>query len=147
MNDAVAWVGLPGLASHPWAYPALEVVHIVGIALLLGSLVLLELRVWGRGRELPVAALAALSMQVALAGFALAAATGLLMFAVQPAELLSNRLFVLKMVLLLLAGTNAGLFHARDGLTKLDGLARVQTVLSLGLWVGVIICGRWIAYY
>jgi hypothetical protein len=147
MNDAVAWVGLPGLASHPWAYPALEVVHIVGIALLLGNLVLLELRVWGGGRELPLAALAALSLKVALAGFALAAAAGLLMFAAQPAELLSNRMFVVKMGLLMLAGINAGLFHARDGLARLDAVARVQTALSLGLWIGVIICGRWIAYY
>jgi hypothetical protein len=47
----VAWQinGIPWIAEHPWAYPALEVVHIAGIALLLGSLVLLELRVWGAG--------------------------------------------------------------------------------------------------
>ena len=44
------------IVSHPLAYPALEVVHIVGIALLLGNLVLLELRVWGLGAELPVRA-------------------------------------------------------------------------------------------
>ena len=36
---------MQALQSHPWAYPALEIVHIVGIALLLGNLVLLELRV------------------------------------------------------------------------------------------------------
>jgi hypothetical protein len=146
MNDAVAWVGLPGLASHPWAYPALEAAHIVGIALLLGSLVLLDLRVWGRGRDLPVAALASLSLKVSLTGFALAAATGLLMFAAQPADFLSNRMFVVKMGLLMLAGSNAALFHARDGLGRLDAVARAQTALSLGLWIGVIICGRWIAY-
>ena len=40
-----AWAGLPWIATHPYAYPALEALHIVGIALLLGSLVLLELRV------------------------------------------------------------------------------------------------------
>jgi hypothetical protein len=44
------------------------------------------------------------------------------------------------------AGLNAALFHARDGLGRLDALARAQTVLSLGLWIGAIICGRWIAY-
>jgi hypothetical protein len=48
-------VGLPWIAAHPIAYPALEVLHITGIALLLGSLVLLELRVWGLGAE-PAAA-------------------------------------------------------------------------------------------
>lgn len=73
------------LRSHLWAYPALEMVHISGIALLLGNLVLLELRVFGLGAGLPVKELARLSMGIALAGFAIAAASGLLMFASQPA--------------------------------------------------------------
>ncbi len=134
------------ITSNPIAYPALEVVHITGIALLVGNLVLVELRVWGLGRTLPLPALARLGLTVSLVGFGLAAASGLLMFASQAAELMANRAFVIKMGLLTLAGTNAGLFHARDGLTRLDTLARVQTALSLGLWLGVIICGRWIAY-
>ena len=88
------------LKTHAWAYPALEVVHIVGIALLLGNLVVLKLRVFGRGAALQVKDLARLSLTVALCGFGLAAASGLLMFATQPAELLSNRAFTLKMLLL-----------------------------------------------
>lgn len=138
--------GLPGLATHPWAYPALEVVHIVGIALLVGNLVLLELRVWGAGGALPVQALARLALTLSLAGFALIAASGLLMFASQPQELLANRPFVIKLALVMLAGCNAAMFHARGGLEKLDRVARIQTVLSLGLWLAVIILGRWIAY-
>ena len=134
------------ITTNPIAYPALEVVHITGIALLVGNLVLVELRVWGLGRTLPLPALARLGLTVSVIGFGLAAASGLLMFASQAAELITNRAFVIKMGLLTLAGTNAGLFHARDGLTRLDTLARVQTALSLGLWLGVIICGRWIAY-
>ena len=132
------------IASNPVVYPALEVLHITGIALLVGNLVLLELRVWGLGRELP--ALARLSLTVSLCGFGLAVFSGALMFSSQAAELIANRAFVLKMGLLTLAGANAGLFHARDGLNKLDAIARAQTALSLGLWLGVIICGRWIAY-
>jgi hypothetical protein len=139
--NPLAWLG-----AHPWAYPALEVAHIVGIALLLGNLVALELRVWGFGHELPVPALARLSLTVALSGFGLAAVSGLLMFASQPAELLGNRAFVIKLGLLSLAGTNAAVFHARGALLKVDATARVQTLVSLGLWLGVIICGRWIAY-
>lgn len=134
------------ITTNPVAYPALEVVHITGIALLVGNLVLVELRVWGLGRTLPLPALARLGLTVSLLGFGLAAASGLLMFASQAAELMANRAFVIKMGLLTLAGANAGLFHARDGLTRLDLLARLQTALSLGLWLGVIICGRWIAY-
>ncbi len=138
--------GFTALATHAWAYPALEVVHIVGIALLVGNLALLELRVWGAARELPLPALARASMALALAGFGLVLASGLTMFAANPAELLANRAFVLKMGLVGLAGLNAALFHARDGLGRLDGVARTQTALSLGLWLAVIICGRWIAY-
>jgi hypothetical protein len=67
------------IKTTPWAYPALEVVHITGIALLLGNLVLLELRVFGRGALLPVRELARLSLRLAATGFAIAAASGLLM--------------------------------------------------------------------
>lgn len=148
MNSGVvgSWAGLPWIASHPIAYPALEVLHIAGIALLLGSLVLLELRVWGLGPELPVRPLARLALSVTLAGFGLVLCSGLLLFAAQPAEMLSNRAFLTKLGLVFLAGLNAAGFHARDSLARCDGLARAQTVLSSGLWLGAIICGRWIAY-
>lgn len=134
------------LKTHVWAYPALEIVHISGIALLLGNLVLLELRVFGMGAGLPVKDLARLSLGIAVAGFTLAAASGLLMFASQPAELLSNRAFTLKMLLLLTAGCNAAWFHGRGSLDKLDALARAQMVLSTLIWLAVVACGRWIAY-
>ena len=134
------------LLSSAWAYPALEVVHLSGIALLIGNLVLLELRVFGLGAALPLRELARLSLGLALAGFGLAAASGLLMFASQPAELLANRAFTLKMLLLLAAACNAGWFHGRGSLHKLDGLARVQMMLSTLIWLAVLVCGRWIAY-
>jgi len=134
------------IKSDPYAYPLLEVAHIAGVGLLLGNLVLFELRVFGLGRALDVGALARLALPLALGGFGLAAASGLLMFASQAGELLANRAFTLKMLLVLAAGANAAAFHARGGLRKLDTLARLQTSLSLGLWLTVIICGRWIAY-
>lgn len=134
------------IVTHPIVYPALEVVHITGIALLLGNLVLLELRVWGAAPELPVASLARLALGVALTGFAIVAASGLLMFAGQPAELLGNGAFRVKLVLIALAGVNAAGFHRRGGIARLDKMARAQTAISLGLWFAVIVCGRWIAY-
>lgn len=137
---------LSALQSHPWAYPALEALHIVGIALLLGNLVALEVRVFGRAQALPVVALARLSLGLAACGFGLAAATGLLMFATQPAELLANRSFLWKMGLLAAAGCNAAWFHARGSLSKLDVTARVQLLMSTALWLAVVFCGRWIAY-
>lgn len=138
---AIEWIG-----RSAWAYPALEVLHITGIALMLGSLVVLELRVWGLGREVPLPALGRLALSVSMTGFALIALSGLTLFAAHPAEMLANRSFVIKMGLVMLAGTNAAMFHARGGLSKPDAVARFQTALSLGLWLGAIICGRWIAY-
>ena len=136
-----AWI-----ATHPYAYPLLEALHIVGIALLLGNLVLFESRVFGFGAALPMQAVARLALPLSLCGFGLAAASGLAMFASQPGELLANQAFLVKMALVLVAGCNAALFHLRGGSNRLDALARTQTVLSLGLWLGVLGCGRWIAY-
>jgi len=141
VNLAWTWV-----AESAWAYPALEVVHLLGVALLVGNLVAFEVRVLGAARELPVRALAQLSLVLSVIGFGLVALSGLALFASQPAEMLANRSFVLKMGLVMLAGLNAAFFHARDGLTKMDGLARAQTLASIGLWIGAMICGRWIAY-
>ena len=135
-----------GLQSHPWAYPVLEIVHIFGIALLLGNLVLLELRVFGLGLQLPVQPLARLALSIALAGFSLAAGSGLLMFASQAGELLANGAFTLKMALIFLAGCNALWFHRRGSLALADGPARAQLLLSTLVWLAVIACGRWIAY-
>ncbi len=139
--QAMQWV-----QSSAFVYPLLEATHIVGIALLLGSLLVFELRVWGHGASLDPVALARLALPVTVAGFGLAAASGLVMFASQAGDILTNRAFVLKMFLLMLAGLNAVWFHGRGALEAGDRLARAQTVLSLGLWIGVIICGRWIAY-
>lgn len=134
------------LASHPWAYPAFEALHLVGVALLFGGLVVFELRLLGLARALDLAALARLVLPLALLGFALCAFSGLCMFATQPQELLANPAFRAKLVLLMLAGANAAWFHARGSLALGDAAARAQGLLSLGIWLAVIICGRWIAY-
>ena len=137
---------LSWISGHPWAYPALEVGHIVGIGLLLGNLVLLELRMLGLSPALPLQSLARAALPLVVAGFTLAAATGLLMFASQPMELLASRTFTLKMGLVMLAGCNAAWFHGRGSLQRYDAVAKAQALLSLGLWLAVVACGRFIAY-
>lgn len=146
MMDPFSWQGVRWLSASAWAYPALEVVHIAGIALMLGSLVLVELRVWGYGSELPARPLARAGLTLTVGGLVLVASSGLTMFTAHPGELLGNRAFVVKMGLVTLGGINAAAFHVRDSLGKSDTVARLQTLLSLGLWLAVIISGRWIAY-
>lgn len=134
------------LRTHAWAYPALSVVHILGIGLLLGNLALLELRVFGRGINLPVKDLARLSLSLVALGFCMAAASGLLMFATQAEELLANRAFTIKVLLLCTLACNAAWFHGRGSLDKLDVLAKLQMLASTFIWIAVVVCGRWIAF-
>ncbi len=150
VESAPAWTpgaALARLAAHAWTYPALEVVHVVGVALLVGSLAVFELRLWGAAPALGAHELARLALGTALAGFALAAASGLAMFfASGPDGLLANPAFRIKLALLALAVANAALFHARRGVARLDRTARWQGLASIALWLGVLACGRAIAY-
>ena len=64
----------------------------------------------------------------------------------QPGDLLANRAFTLKMLLLFVAGSNAAMFHARQSLDKMDRAARLHMIVSTVVWVAIIALGRWIAY-
>ncbi|MGH6609344.1 MAG: hypothetical protein ACRECQ_03720 [Burkholderiaceae bacterium] len=129
-----------------WAYPALETIHIAAFAAVFGALMLLELRVFGAAPALPLSPLARLAVPVALVAFTLAAIAGVLMLISNASEFVSNRAFQVKLGLIVLAGVNAWWFHRRGSLALHDGVAKAQSLLSLLLWLGVITCGRLIAY-
>jgi hypothetical protein len=129
-----------------WAYPLLEIVHIAAFAVMLGAVFLVELRVFGAARELPLVPLGRLGQQVGLAAFAVAAASGALMFASSAREIAVNAAFLPKLGLIAIAGANMLVFHARGSLQRADALARGQAALSLLLWLAVICAGRLIAY-
>ncbi len=137
---------LAAITQSAYAYPLLEVAHILGISLLIGNLVLLELRVFGSGATLSVKEIARLSLTLAVIGFCIAAASGLTMFATQASEIINNGAFKLKMLLLTVAACNAAWFHGRASLEKLDWVAKGQMLLSTVLWIGIATCGRFIAY-
>ena len=129
-----------------WAYPALETVHIASFAALFGSLMVLELRVFGAAPAVPLSPLARLSVTIALVSFAVAAAAGLLMLISSATEIVTNRAFQIKLGLIATAGGNAWWFHRRGSLLLHDWVAKAQSLLSVVLWTGVIACGRLIAY-
>lgn len=137
-----------------WAYPIAETLHIIGIAALYGSLLVVELRLLGLGRRIPVASLARLALPWSLGGFALAAAMGLCMFSAHAAEFIDQRIFMLKMGLILAAGINAAIFHSGPfvAVARWDTdappppSARAAAAVSIVLWTGVIVCGRMLAY-
>jgi hypothetical protein len=138
--------GITFLRESAWVYPILEIVHLLGIALLLGNLVCFESRVLGAGKTIDLGALARLALPLSVLGFALVVVSGLTMFATQALELLSNRAFKWKMLLLMIAGGNAAWFHARGSLKLNDALARWQVLISFFAWIAVLSCGRLIAY-
>jgi hypothetical protein len=137
-----------------WAYPATEALHIVGIGLLFGSIAIVDLRLIGLGRRVPVSALAGLALPWSLAGFVLAAATGLLMFTAHAAEFITLPVFILKMGLILAGGINAVIVHTGvlrntrvwDTDMTTPPAARVAGGVSIALWIGVVACGRLLAY-
>lgn len=135
-----------GIRRSVWAYPLLEIVHIASFGVLIGSLLLFELRVFGAARSLAAPALARLAVPTALIAFACAAASGALLFVSDAGEFAAHPAFQVKLVLILIAGLNALVFHLRDGVLRHDGVARAQAAASLLLWLSVLAAGRLIAY-
>jgi hypothetical protein len=140
------WAPIVWLKTSALAYPTLEVIHIVGIALVFGTLWIVDLRLLGGLRALNVQAIAKSLLPWTIAGFLLAAATGLTMFVSRIGDLISNPAFIIKVCLLFAAGMNAAILHARGPLDDASAVTRMQAVLSILIWISVITCGRWIAY-
>jgi hypothetical protein len=137
-----------------WAYPALETLHVVGLALVFGSILAFDLRLLGWHRDLPVSRLGEKLLPWVWAGFALNAVSGVLLFASDAVEFAANTSFRVKMALLLLAGLNALWFQLRvartlpawDRGTMPPATARVAGSLSIALWLAIITAGRMMAY-
>ena len=144
------WPFAVWLRSAPLVYPTLEALHILAIAITFGSLWIVDLRLmgvrlFGLG-SLEVRALAAATLPWTLLGFTLAAMVGSLMFLARASDLIGNSAFLLKMLLLFTAGTNAAILHSRGALNPASLVTRFQALFSLLLWISIIVCGRWIAY-
>ncbi len=134
------------LKTNPYAYPSLEIAHIIGIALVFGTLWIVDMRILGLMRNIDVNQLAKHIIPWTIAGFLLVAVTGLTMFVSRAGDLINNPAFVVKMCLIFAAGTNAAVLHARGAIDVTKVITKVQAVLSILIWVAVIACGRWIAY-
>jgi hypothetical protein len=137
-----------------WLYPSVEIAHIVGITILVGSVAMFDLRVLGLSKAIPVRALSRHLLPWSLAALFLIVPTGLMMFSAHASDFLGNRAFQLKMALLLAAGMNAAFFRtgpyqtvkAWDVGVPAPIAAKLSVALSLLLWVAIISCGRLLAY-
>lgn len=140
--------------ENAWAYPALETLHIVGIALVLGGILLLDLRLIGLSSDIAMSALSRHVVPWVMTGIALNIATGALLFISDAVEFAANASFQIKLVLIAMALANAAIFQATVGRTVAawdigitpPRAARIQGMLSILLWVSVVTAGRMIAY-
>ncbi len=156
--DLLVWLETSAFAAAMrqwlWLYPIVEIVHLLGIALLVGAVVMFDLRVLGMSRALPLDRLAHHLLPWSVAGFAVMVLTGAMMFSAHATEFWDNPAFATKMALIAVAGANALWFHvvAFNGLAAAGAQAaapagaKVSAVLSLVVWVGVVSCGRLLAY-
>ena len=137
-----------------WAFPIVETIHIAAFAIVVGSIVVLDLRLLGLSRRVPLARLASHVLPWTLLAFGVAVLSGLTMFTAHAADYLGNGVFMLKMGLILAAGLNAAALHmgalqasaAWDVETGPPARVRVAAAASIVLWLGVIACGRLLAY-
>jgi hypothetical protein len=138
-----------------WLFPIIETVHIIGIAMLVGSTSVLDLRLMGLTyREQPVSKLAWRFLPWAWIGFVIQIITGGLLLSSEATKMFDNLGFRIKMLLIVLAGLNALVFHliAYQSVGKWENdrvaplSARAAGLFSILLWFGIVFFGRWIAY-
>jgi len=143
------------LQTTEWIIPAVQTVHILAVAAVVSSILLVNLRLIGlRGRHVPVATIAARYLPIVWYGLPILLATGATLIIAEPSRSLQNPVFVLKMTLLLLG---AGVTLAYQiPLRRNDSywesspsrrrLVRLIACLSMPIWIAIVFAGRWIAY-
>jgi len=154
-----AWLEQTGIGTSVrdslWLFPIIETVHIFGIILLVGATSILDLRLMGLTfREESVSKLAKQFLPWAWAGFIIQVITGVLLFSSEATKMYTNLGFQIKMLLIVVAGLNAFVFHTlayqsvgkweNDPVAPLS--ARAAGLISILLWFGIVAAGRWIAY-
>jgi hypothetical protein len=154
------WINDTGIATalreSDLVFPIVETVHVLAIALLAGTVAIVDLRLLGLVlKRQPVSQVAGQALPLTWTGFVVMFLSGALLFMAEAAKSYANPAFRVKMLLLLIAGLNPLVFHstiyrsvaAWDVSPITPRRARLAAVLSLTLWSGIIIAGRAIAYY
>jgi hypothetical protein len=143
------------IQSHAWVVPTFQTIHILAIAAVMSSILMINLRLLGvAGTDQPLARVSNRFRPVVWWALPLLLATGATLIIGEPARSLANEYFQLKMLLLVTVIILTLLFQrplSRDALywdaaSGRQGRARVIALLSLVLWCGIVFAGRWIAY-
>lgn len=145
------WPGAVLLKQSGTAYLLVNASHILGLALLIGAILPLDLRLLGVFRSVPVAALAPVLSRMAGIGLGLALVTGAWLFTVRPVEYAGNAAFLWKLGLLALALANITLQHRSAAYVRalagdITAAVRWRATASVTLWLSVLLAGRWIGF-
>jgi hypothetical protein len=161
LHEFLSWMEQSALGhfmreSSLWTYPVVNLLHIIGIASLFGSVVILDLRLLGCWRRVPLAPLTNVAVPVATMGFLLAAPTGLGLLATKATEYLGNPFLLIKFPAIALGLINALVLNLSPawrarGQRDLSRRERRQLAVmggvSLACWLTAISAGRLIAYW
>ena len=141
------------ILSSQWLWPGMEITHFIGLSLLLGSMLIVDLRLAGRLRQIDLMLTHRL-LPWAIVGFLLNLGSGIIFILGDPARYTVNIGFQIKMILVLIAGANAIWFFRKinpqianwdpHGDTPIE--AKAIAVISLVAWFGVLLLGRLIPY-
>ncbi|MEX2520654.1 MAG: DUF2214 domain-containing protein [Paracoccaceae bacterium] len=133
-----------------WGYSLANTAHVLGIALLVGAILPMDLRLLGLWRGIDRTALARVLTPVAACGLMLAVAAGIVLFSVRAQHYATVDLLYWKLGLITVGGALAIVFHVRAGLW-LEAASERQAAFhggaSLVCWLGALVCGRMIAYF
>lgn len=164
MNTAVAvgltvvdwignWPGARWLQQSANAYLFVNAAHILGLALLLGAILPLDLRLLLGRSQAALSVLAPVAIRTAVVGLVLALLTGAWLFSVSPADYLDNTAFRWKLLLLSLALVNVVVQHRQwcalglpDATRALPVRVRMLAGTSALLWIATLVAGRWIGF-
>ena len=149
MEEFWLWLASTELAFQigaTWWFPLLESIHVIGVALLVGPIVMADLRLLGiAGVRYEVERFVRELLPWVWTGFGMALVTGAGMFISRPDHYAANAAFQIKLVLLILAGVNAFVLH-RSGYRYAEDKANVGAVSSIVFWLGIVLSGRWIGH-
>ncbi|QNL50230.1 hypothetical protein H8S90_00935 [Olivibacter sp. SDN3] len=158
MSNFFSWLESTSLAlgirQSMWLYPALEIVHIVGIVLLVGAAFMFDLRLLGFSKSLPLQELSNHLLPWSARGLILIAPSGILLFITNAKSLGVDPTFWLKMILLGIAALNVLVFHKFIFKKNIEVSSfydspisvKISAFLSIIIWIAIIACGRLLAY-
>ena len=152
LQALAAWPVAGFFRESTVAYATLNAAHIVSIGLIVGSIATLDLRVLGLFKAFPLGALAPPLSRVAATGVLLAATTGFLLLSTRPLAYAANPAFLTKISLVAVGIANALVLRANSNwrLALIGGeiltSVRLHAILSLLIWAGAVLAGRWIGF-